>query len=320
MAVWNWLFFKPGEYASNPAKSAEWNRGAYLVEGLGHCGACHTPPNLLGAPQRKPHLHGGAFGQWFAADLTPNRRSGLGGWTRAELVEYLKTGGNAHAAASEDMGEVVRYSLSNATDADLGAIATYLADLPPSPTPTPPNLDPAQMRQGQAIFVDNCSACHRLNGEGVPRFFPPLQDNANLQQSNPMTTVHYILTGVRSTPTAARPTGLGMPAYAWKLDDQQIAAVATYARNAWGNSARAVTSSEVASLRGKLVVPGSQTARPEVTGGLGHPGPDTLVPAGTDSRDNARPTPAGSSAAAQAPTAPPQAARRRRGRAEPARS
>ena len=286
MGVWNWLFFKPGEFKPDPAKSAEWNRGAYLVEALGHCGACHTPSNMFGAPRQQQHLQGGAFGQWFAPDLSANTRKGLGSWSREDLIEFLKTGGNAHASASAEMGLVVADSTSQMTDADLGAIATYLTGQPASPPARAASVSPAVMRQGQAIFVDACSACHRMRGDGVPRFFPPLKGDANLQQSDPKTVLHFILTGVKTTPTAARPTGLAMPAYAWKLNDDQIAAVASYIRNAWGNAAPEVTAGQVASLRRKLVAPGSQTAPAEHAGPLTRPGPSTLGPSGTDSRDN----------------------------------
>ena len=286
MILWNWLFLRPGEYRPNPAKPSAWNRGAYLVEGLGHCGACHTGTNLFGAPKTSAYLQGGKFGDWFAPDLTPNPRKGLGGWSRADLIRFLKTGGNAHAAASAEMGEVVDFSTSLAAPADLEAIAAYLADLPASPPATGSAPPAGQLQAGEAIYADSCSACHRAGGEGVPGVFPPLKGDANLQQANPLTTLHFILTGVQSTPTAARPTGLSMPAYAWKLDNQQVAAVATYVRNAWGNRAPAISDGQVASLRRRLVRPAGQLAAPERSGVLSGPTPTTLAPAYTDSRDN----------------------------------
>lgn len=289
MGVWNALFLKTGEFKPRGDRSPEWNRGAYLVEGLGHCGACHTPMNVFGAPRERRYLQGGALGVWFAPDLTSNPRTGLGSWSRQDVIAFLKTGGNAHAQASAEMGEVVAYSTSQMTDADLNAIATYLQDQPPSPEIRPAYLDAARLRHGQVIFEDTCSACHGMAGEGTPRYFPPLRGDANLQQSDPTTTINYILNGVRGTPTDARPTGLAMPAYGWKLDDAEVAAVATYVRNAWGNRAPAVASHQVAGLRRRTVVAASQALAPEPSGSLTRPGPATLAPAGTDSRDNGGP-------------------------------
>ena len=288
MAVWNWMFFEPGRFVDNPSKSDEWNRGAYIVEGLGHCQACHTSRNVLGGAKRDEAFRGGAFDTWFAPDITPNTRTGIGSWKRETLLEFLKAGQNAHSAASGEMGEVVGFSTSQMTDADLSAVAAYLADRPPSPTITVPAPSEALMRQGRAIWQDACSACHREEAQGVPRYFPPLKGDANLQQSDPTTVIHYILAGARHTPTASAPTPLSMPPFAWKLDDEQVAAVATYARNSWGNSAAEVTPKQVADLRRRLVEAASiSTAKVEtIPHDLSHPGPSTLAPADTDSRDN----------------------------------
>lgn len=285
MAVWNPLFLRKGPYQADPAKSAEWNRGAYLVTGPGHCGACHTPQNPLGAPKRGKDLRGGAFESWFAPDLTSNARTGLGGWTRAELLEFLSTGRNGHAQAFGEMGEVIANSTSQMTPQDLNAVATYLSDLPASPTPKARAPDPAVLRQGEAIWQDACSACHGMSGEGEPRYFPPLRRNANLQQDDPTTLIHLVLGGVRTTQTEAVPTGLGMPSFAWKLDDAQTAAVLTYVRNSWGNQARSVRPQEVAKLRRRLALtPGEPARAPPAD--LRHPNPGTFAPAGSDSRDN----------------------------------
>jgi mono/diheme cytochrome c family protein len=298
VAVWNWLYLKRGPMQPNPAKSAEWNRGAYLAEALGHCQACHTPKNILGAPKKDHAFQGGVFGAWFAPDLTPNRRTGLGGWSRADLIEFLKTGRNAHASASGEMGDVVRYSTSQLTDADLDAIATYVSDQPASPAANVKASSAAAIRQGQAIWVDTCSACHRMDGRGVPRFFPPLVQDANLQQSDPTTILHFILGGVRSTPTGAQPTPLSMPSYAWKLNDEQIAAVATYIRNSWGNAAAPVSAGQVAKVRKQLSF-GRGPADSERHGGLARPNPMTWAPAGTLSSQNGTPQ-AGQAAPASA--------------------
>ncbi len=286
MVFWNALYLDPNRAITNPTESAEWNRGAYLVEGLGHCDACHTARNLIGGPKAGQAFHGGAFDTWFAPDITPNRRTGIGAWSRDDLLEFFREGRNVHSAASGEMGEVVGFSTSQMNDADLSAVITYLEAQKPSPDVPPVMPNPATMLQGQAIWQDACSGCHRMEGQGEPRYFPPLKASANLQQSDPTTVIHYILAGAQHRPTARAPTPLSMPAFDWKLDDAQIAAVATFARNSWGNlTAEAVTPEQVAALRRKLVASASHAAAPPPHD-LAHPGPLTQVPADTDSRDN----------------------------------
>jgi mono/diheme cytochrome c family protein len=150
------------------------------------------------------------------------------------------------------MSDVIIHSTSKMSDADLTAIATYLKSLPATGAHPVSAPDAAQMAQGQAIYTDECSACHAMNGTGVPGLFPPLAGNANVQQINPLTIDHFILTGTRLAPTDARPTPFAMPAFAWKLDNRQVAAVATYIRNAWGNRASPVSAGDISSLRGKV--------------------------------------------------------------------
>ena len=250
MAIWNALFFKPGEFRPNPAMSAEWNRGAYLVWGPGHCGGCHTPKNLLLADRNGHALQGAKLNDWVALDLTEDPRKGLAGWSNGDVVEFLRSGRNAHAAASGSMQEVIYYSTSRMSDSDLAAIATYLKQLPPRRRMkgfNPPSA--AAMTAGEAIYTDTCAACHGANGEGQPRTFPPIAGDASVQARDPTTIVRIILAGSRSVPTPAAPTPLAMPAFDWKLDDSEVAAVATYVRNAWGNAAPEVKARTVAKLR-----------------------------------------------------------------------
>ena len=312
VSVWNLLYLDKATFAPDPAHDEQWNRGAYLVEGPGHCAACHTPKTILGGPQKGHDFHGGAFGAWFAPDLTPNGRTGLGGWTRDETVTFLKNGLNPHASASGEMGLVVQDSTSRLADDDLQAIAAYLADRVASPalSMTPP--DTAQMKAGEAIFADECSACHLMHAQGQALAFPPLAHSANAQQADPTTALHIILAGAQASPTRAAPTPFTMPAFAWKLDDKQVAAVATYVRNEWGNAAPAVTAEQVAKLRGKLSFEAHDGGHTKATP-LTHPGPNTLGTADTDSRDNGgaqagRPAPAGDAAASTPAPAPASAA------------
>ena len=262
MRGWNDLFFKEGELSPNPGKSAEWNRGAYLVEGLGHCGACHTPTNVLGAAKTGEPLQGGTLQNWYAPSLAADLRSGLGSWSKADIVEFLKTGRNASTAAYGPMSEVITYSTSKLNDGDLEAIATYLKDVPaPAPAKTPAKLDPKVAQAGQAIYIDNCSACHKSNGEGVPGTFPPLKGDAAAQGGDPTTVIRVILDGAHAVATDARPTPVSMPTFRWKLSDQEIAAVASYVRSAWGNAAAAVSAADVQSMRLALDPPKSAAAR-----------------------------------------------------------
>jgi len=285
VSVWNMLYLDKAEFKPDPAHDAQWNRGAYLVEGPGHCAACHTPKTVLGGPRSGHDFQGGAFATWFAPDLTPNGRTGLGGWTRDEVVQFLRAGRNAHAAATGEMGLVVQDSTSLLADDDLQAIASYLADRPTSPAASMTPPDTAVMKAGEAIFVDQCSACHRMRGQGQTLAFPPLARSANLQQSDPTTALHIILAGAQAAPTRAQPTGFTMPAFAWKLDDRQVAAVATYVRNEWGNAAPAVAPDQVARLRDKLSFDAHTDGHTKATP-MTHPGPNTLSTADTDSRDN----------------------------------
>lgn len=136
MIVWNWLFFDKGEYRAVGSRPREWNRGAYLVEGLGHCQACHTPKNILGAAKDDKAFQGGMFGEWFAPDLTGNQRVGLGAWKdEKDVREYLRRGLNEHSSASREMGEIVAFSTSQMNDADLDAMISYLRTIPASPDP-----------------------------------------------------------------------------------------------------------------------------------------------------------------------------------------
>jgi len=252
MAIWNALFFRPGEFRPNPAMSAEWNRGAYLVWGPGHCGGCHTPKNLLLADRNGHALQGARLNDWVALDLTSDPRRGLASWNKGDIVEYLRSGRNARGTASGAMQEVIYYSTSRMSDSDLAAIATYLKELPPRrhvKGVKPPGEE--AMRAGQAIYVDTCSACHGTNGEGQPKHYPTLAGDVAVQASDPTTTLRIILAGSRAVPTPASPSAPGMPAFAWKLDDEEIASVATYVRNAWGNRATQVSRQKVANLRRK---------------------------------------------------------------------
>ncbi|WP_233553455.1 c-type cytochrome [Teichococcus wenyumeiae] len=253
MAGWNMLNFEPGEFRPDPQKSPEYNRGAFLVEGPAHCGLCHTPRNIMGGDKDSELLQGATLQGWFAPNLTMDKRLGLGDWSEEELIAYLRTGRNDRAAASGPMAEVVAYSTSQMTDADLKAIAVYLREngraATTSGNTTPLAADDSRMRTGEAIYADTCKACHVADGSGVSRMFPRLANNQLVQQGDPTGVLRVILQGAQSAATPLSVTAPSMPSLGWRLNDQQVADVATYIRNAWGNAAPAVTADQVRKMR-----------------------------------------------------------------------
>ncbi|MDB5582363.1 MAG: cytochrome c [Bradyrhizobium sp.] len=252
VAGWNMLFFDKTPFKPDPGRSAEWNRGYDLVNNLGHCAACHTATNMLGAEKKSEAFRGGSLEASFAPDLTSNPRTGLGSWSVDDLTDYLATGRNARAGASSQMADVITYSTSLMSPQDLHAIAVYLKTLPASPSSAIAAADPAAMKRGGAIYSDACTACHLENGVGQARLFPPLGGSAMAQQNDATGLIHLILAGGRVGPSPKAPTPLTMPSFAWKLDDQAVADVATFVRNSHGNKASPVTAAEVKTLRRKL--------------------------------------------------------------------
>ena len=255
MLAWNALNFTPGRYQPNPRKSAEWNRGAYIVEGAAHCGTCHTPKTLLGGDKTDQALSGAVLQGWFAPDITGDSRKGIGGWSKDDLVQYLKTGANDLTLASGPMAEAVTHSTSRMTDDDIAAIATYLKDSDrggSAAKPAPVAASDNAMRAGAAIYKDSCAACHRDAGTGEPHLFPRLASSAQVQSDDPTTLVRVVLQGTRAASTQPMPTAPAMPAFDWRLNDAQVAAVLTYVRNSWGNAAAPVSPGVVASQRTSL--------------------------------------------------------------------
>jgi mono/diheme cytochrome c family protein len=250
MRGWDWLFFKPGILMPDQQKSPDWNRGRYLVEGPGHCGACHTPKNVFGADRLSRPLGGGLVQDQFAPRLDEAQRSGLKSWSVDDIVEYLQSGRNGRSHAGGLMAEVVRNSTSLMSDADVRAIAVFLKDMPAGERE--PHVQPppeTQMANGEKVYRGACVACHEVDGRGSPRVYPPLPDNANLQSAIAASTLRIILDGAQTLTTPRAPNTGSMPAYAGKLTDEDIADVTTYIRNSWGNSASAVTAAQVAKAR-----------------------------------------------------------------------
>ena len=214
---WNFLFLKSQDFQTDASQSPEWNRGAYLLNGPGHCGGCHTPKNALGADRSKVEFHGATLENWVAPDLTRNDRTGLGGWNTDDVSEYLRTGRNAHAGAGGAMADVITYSTSLMSDADRHAMAVYLKSQAARPSVAHAQPDPGAMRRGAAIYSDACASCHLDDGVGQPRYFPPLGHDAMLQQADRIGLEHLILAGARPglNPAGADQASRG------KYDDRQ---------------------------------------------------------------------------------------------------
>ena len=252
MAVWNGMFFDPGTYQSNPKRSAQWNRGAYLVEGLGHCGACHSARNIAGASDRDHPFTGGFAENAYAPSLAGGMRDGVGSWSEQDIVQYLGTGRNRHTAAAGPMAEVVQESTQYLSQADRQAIAVYLKSLPAPKDASVASVDKDTLNRGAALYVDNCQGCHLAQGQGEPGAFPPLRQSSAVQARSADTLIGVILDGARMPTTAGEPTGLAMQGFADHLSDAQIADLTTYIRNAWGNHAEAVDAGHVEDLRETL--------------------------------------------------------------------
>jgi mono/diheme cytochrome c family protein len=253
LVVWDALYFMDQRFKEIPGRSSAWNRGAYLVEGPGHCAACHTPKTLLGGDKSDQPLRGYSLQGWFAPNLTDDPQRGLAAWTVPDIVEYLQRGHNRFAAASGPMAEEVTNSSSKMTKTDLEAIALYLKDQggQQERAAALSSSDP-DMIAGAAIYADLCSACHRPDGTGVPYLIPNLAASASVASKQPTSIIRVVLEGAQSAATDQEPTGPAMPAYGWQLNDAQVAAVSTFIRNSWSHAASAVTPGEVQKARRSL--------------------------------------------------------------------
>lgn len=250
---WNLVNFKPHPFQPDSEKSSVWNRGKYLVEGLGHCAMCHSPKNVLGAEKQDNRFSGGEVEGWWAPSLSSDKRDGIGNWTKDDLVSFLKYGRNEKSAAFGPMSDVIEDSTRYLNDQDLEAIATYVKGIPARGDEAPAKLSDDQSKQAQSvgkeIYAAQCSACHAPGGAGVPTMFAPLKGSSLAQSRNPKTVIRAVLEGVRSAPTDKYPTPHSMPSFAPKLTDGEIAAVVNYVRNSFGNQAAAVSESDVHGVR-----------------------------------------------------------------------
>ena len=261
LSLWKMMYFKPERYQPDKSKSEEWNRGAYLVQGLGHCGACHTPRTFLGAEDPARAFHGGTYKDkiddklidWTASDLTPGK-NGLAQWQESEIAAYLHDGHNSRAAVFGGMNEVIANSTSNLTEADTKAIAAYLKSLPPSETQPGSKPSDDVMQAGSLQYDVHCGTCHLPTGLGSADTGPPLVGSSVALASDPSTLINITLYGAQKPHTgpAEKWHGPGwkiMDPFADKLADEDAAALLSFIRNSWGNKAGQVTAEQVAKQR-----------------------------------------------------------------------
>ncbi len=255
--LWNKLFFKPGRFAEDASRSAEWNRGAYLVEGLGHCSACHSPRNAAMAEIAKKAYAGGVLQdkvgdggpvrRWSAVNLT-SAREGLGTWPLEDLAKYLNTGLSLHAGSFGPMNDVITNSLKRLTIADAHAMAVYLKSLPAQDSGSP-IVTPEQAKSGEAIYKDRCATCHQSSGRGGFFTGPPVAGSAVAQADDPAALINVILYGPETAKGIATGSWETMKPFKDLLSDDEVASVANYLRGSWGNRGRPVAASEVARQR-----------------------------------------------------------------------
>ena len=267
LAAWRWMFAPSvEEHQAQAAADPVISRGAYLVEGLGHCGACHTPRALtmqeksLSATDGNAFLSGSApLEGWIAKSLRGDHKDGLGSWSEEQLVQFLKTGRSDRSAVFGGMSDVVVHSMQYMSENDLTAIARYLKSLPAVDPKDQPHQYDKQVaealwkgddsQRGASVYIDNCAACHRTDGHGYTRVFPALAGNPVLQTADATSLINIVLNGGTLPATHTAPSTFTMPAFAWRLSDQEVADVVSFIRGSWGNQGAPVKASDVKDLR-----------------------------------------------------------------------
>ena len=262
MMFWN-LAFGGGPFRPDPAQSEEWNRGAYLVQGPGHCGACHTPRGFAYQEQAldergSAFLTGAPLDGWYASNLHGDARTGLGRWSVEELASFLGKGHGAAAAAYGSMVDVVNNSTPYLSDADLKAMAVYLKSLPAVTQQAPYEYDGATTEAlrggksavpGAALYAANCAACHGMDGKGYGPYLPALAGNPGVMEADPSSLINLTLNGSAPLVVKGAPDGYRMPQYRVQMSDAEIASVLSFVRGGWGNHAPPVTADQVKALR-----------------------------------------------------------------------
>jgi len=249
LAVWRAMFFRAGGLEPVPQKSAEWNRGRYLVDALAHCAACHSSRNFLGATSLNAEFAGGLMpdGAWYAPSLADAGEAGFQKWSREDAVKLLKDGVTSHAGVSGPMADVVYSSTQYLSQQDLDAMVEYLAALPAREGvgKEVTRAGPDVLERGGKLYEQHCASCHGDKGQGAPSMYPPLAGNRAVLLASPNNVVQIIRTGGFLPSTGGNPQPFGMPPFSQVLSENDIADVATYIRQSWGNSAPAVTAFDV---------------------------------------------------------------------------
>lgn len=253
---WRSLYFREGEYKPDPQQTVEWNRGAYLVKGLGHCAMCHTAVNALGGSSDSKAFEGGMIPNqnWYAPSLTSNREAGLGNWKIDDIASLLQTGVSHQGTVYGPMAEVVYNSLQHLTDDDAKAMAVYLKALPQKDSDAPPTslarlVSPDVMEVGRKAYVAQCAVCHGAEGKGQAPSYPPLAGNQSITMASPVNAIRMVLNGGYPPGTRKNPQPHGMPPFSHILNDDEVAAAVTYIRVAWGNNGTPVSATQVNNLR-----------------------------------------------------------------------
>lgn len=249
---WRALYFRPGVFEADAKQGAEWNRGAYLVRGLGHCSACHEARNALGAIQSRDNPAGGLVLSWYAPSLHATAEAGVQGWQNEDVATLLRSGKTEQASMLGPMAEVVYESLQHLQPADIEAMALYLSALPERGPPAPSTLPPPSERQlpvildqGAKLYAEHCASCHGDDGKGRPPAGPALAGNRAVNLGSAVNLVRVLRFGGYPPGTADKPRPFGMPPFEETLSDAEIAAVLSYLRKSWGNDAAAVSAAEV---------------------------------------------------------------------------
>ncbi|WP_231421791.1 c-type cytochrome [Pseudomonas sp. Leaf59] len=259
IALWNGVFAPTATYAAKHGQDALWNRGAYIVQGPGHCGSCHTPRGLAFNEKAldetgTPFLAGALLDGWYAPSLRQDHNTGLGRWSEPQIVQFLKTGRNQHAVVYGSMTEAFNNSTQFMTDDDLAAIARYLKALPGDPqrdgAPWQYQAAAADARPGAHLYATRCASCHGPDGKGQPDWMPPLAGATSALAKEAASAINITLNGSQRIVAAGVPDAYRMPAFREQLSDQEIAQVLTYMRSTWGNTGGAVDAKDVNKLRG----------------------------------------------------------------------
>ncbi|MDP3253705.1 MAG: cytochrome c [Hydrogenophaga sp.] len=257
LKVWRALYFVEGDATASARDASavdEVRRGAYLVNGLGHCSACHVTRNALSGNADMLGLAGGLIPlqNWYAPSLLDPAEAGVQEWSLEEIVALFRDGRTPGASVSGPMADVVQHSTQHWKPEDLRAMATYLRQLPKVPIATPSTVkapDDRALRVGSERYEQHCAQCHGKQGEGVA-VYPALAGNRAVLMASPANALQTVLNGGFGPSTAAHPRPFGMPPFVLELSEQDIADVLTYVRTQWGNQAAPVTALDVRQLRG----------------------------------------------------------------------